>query len=462
MYAVLWSAAAGYVLFLVPFEISETVGNLVKFQVWPSAGHIFLATFTEGGGGANPGFMRAWSDATSKLVFDLSGGHYFLTYRLLHFVFILLLMIFLVRLIQVRSSGDLRLAMWPARRCSACTPFTRPARDGTEHQAAHPGPLPRSRVPLGLAGALAKDLAALALTFYAVFSNELGLSLGVCFAAAYLVGFRGVSGKGVLCTTAVLALYLYLGSWSGTRESSLTERSSGFGFRILDPPELIRHVRGKSDPALRLKRRGVRTDGLPLGAAFGRVHIRARRAERRDLAWPRFPGGSSLLTTALMGWSPPIAGSVESRAISTMTTSLSRFDGGDRGQCGHQLSVRERGDDEHGGVFYALAMVPPMRLLAARLTGQPSFSGAASLRTRSCVDSLAWTLARSPLRGPRSLRRAHPARVVRCHGRNFLGRANLGEQDTRLIDELRTEMLAIPILRLSFAPRWVDALDPLH
>ncbi len=218
-YAVVWSAAAGYVLFRVPFEIGETVGNLLKFQVWPPAGRLFVGTFTAGVGGANPGFMRAWSDATSKLVFDLSGGHYFLTYRLLHVVFILLLMIFLVRLVQVRSALTFGLALVSGAALLGMHTFHEAVRE-TELNI-------KLLIPVLCFGAVClsasrphwgKELAAVALTFYAAFSNELGLLLWVCFAAAYLVGFRGVSRRGVLGTTAVLALlFLFplrdLGRW---------------------------------------------------------------------------------------------------------------------------------------------------------------------------------------------------------------------------------------------------------
>jgi hypothetical protein len=58
--------------------------------------------------------------------------------------------------------------------------------------------------------------------------------------AAYLTGFRGVSLAGVFAVTVILAGYFILRFlvWD-VGGPSLLERSSGFGFRILDPPELV-------------------------------------------------------------------------------------------------------------------------------------------------------------------------------------------------------------------------------
>jgi hypothetical protein len=62
----------------------------------------------------------------------------------------------------------------------------------------------------------------------------------VAIAAGRLAGLRGVSwpGVGVCAILAVAYLYLRFGPL-GVGGPSLAERSSGFGFEMLDPPELI-------------------------------------------------------------------------------------------------------------------------------------------------------------------------------------------------------------------------------
>jgi len=107
---VLWAAVIGWVLFHVPFELRETTGNLTDFMTAPPAYSIFVDTFSRGAWPA-PGFLRTFSLATSKLVFELSGGAYFDTYRGLHAAMILFLMVMLMRLLRVDSTVMLGVAV---------------------------------------------------------------------------------------------------------------------------------------------------------------------------------------------------------------------------------------------------------------------------------------------------------------------------------------------------------------
>lgn len=100
VYAVVWSATAGYFLFHIPFELRETGGNLARLVNAPSAPRLFLDTFSLGAW-PQEGFLRTFSWATSKLVFDVSGGYYFATYRALHFAMILVVLMSMVRLARV-------------------------------------------------------------------------------------------------------------------------------------------------------------------------------------------------------------------------------------------------------------------------------------------------------------------------------------------------------------------------
>ena len=84
------------------------------------------------------------------------------------------------------------------------------------------------------------DVAAPALLAFSVLTLETGVLVWVIVLAGYLTGNRGVSRRGVVLVTAVLAgyfawrvLFLHVGA------PGLDERSTGFGFATLDPPELI-------------------------------------------------------------------------------------------------------------------------------------------------------------------------------------------------------------------------------
>jgi hypothetical protein len=85
-----------------------------------------------------------------------------------------------------------------------------------------------------------KDAAMLALFAWASLSNELGLIIWVGVVTAYLVGFRGISRHAVLIATGLLAVYFYMRFFQlNVGAPELTERSSGVGFRMRDPRELV-------------------------------------------------------------------------------------------------------------------------------------------------------------------------------------------------------------------------------
>jgi hypothetical protein len=78
---------------------------------------------------------------------------------------------------------------------------------------------------------------AAALTFLAAaFTVESGLLVWVVIAVAWLTGARGISRRGVLIVTALLAGYFAMRFvYLHTGVPALSERSSGFGLRQLGP-----------------------------------------------------------------------------------------------------------------------------------------------------------------------------------------------------------------------------------
>jgi hypothetical protein len=84
------------------------------------------------------------------------------------------------------------------------------------------------------------DAAAVALLVFAMLTIESGLLLWIIFVAAYLVGYRGVSRRGLVVLTACVGFY-FLGRFVviGGAPPGLNERSAGFGFSVLGPDELV-------------------------------------------------------------------------------------------------------------------------------------------------------------------------------------------------------------------------------
>jgi hypothetical protein len=85
------------------------------------------------------------------------------------------------------------------------------------------------------------DVAAVALLVAAMLTIESGLLIWAIFAAAYLVGYRGISRSALLALTACVGMY-FVGRFVliGGAAPGLNERSTGFGFSVLSPDELVR------------------------------------------------------------------------------------------------------------------------------------------------------------------------------------------------------------------------------
>jgi hypothetical protein len=85
-----------------------------------------------------------------------------------------------------------------------------------------------------------KDVAVSLLLVFAALTVESGLLVCVVVAAAWAVGFRGVSTGAVAVVTALTLGYFILRfAFLDVSGPGLTERSTGFGFAVLNPPELI-------------------------------------------------------------------------------------------------------------------------------------------------------------------------------------------------------------------------------
>ncbi len=242
--ALILAAAVGYSLFHVPFQVSDNLGNLIALQDGRSIWQLFLDTLTL------QGFMRPASWATTKAVFDLSGGHYFVAYRAMHVVMVALLTCALVRLVRVRSASTCCLAVLSTAALVGFHPFHDAVRETELNM--------KLLLPLLCMTALIlgdsqhrwwKDAAALLLTAYGLLANELGILVWVTLVVGYFVGLRGVSGRAVIAASALLAFYfVFRFGMSNVGSPGLAERSSGFGLRAREPEDLVAMFGGNPLP----------------------------------------------------------------------------------------------------------------------------------------------------------------------------------------------------------------------
>lgn len=231
------AAAIGYDLMRMPVQVYDAVGEILGASHSPSAFASFTNALHENA------YLRPFRIAQIKLLFDVSGGHYWLAYRTFHAALIAALFVLFVRALRVRTRVDAGAALVALTVLVGLQTFR-----GTVQEAF---PINHfleiavfSLVMLNLAqsegGVLVE--AAAALTFAAAaLTLESGLLTWVVAAAAWIVGMRGISTRGLVALTILLGVYGYARFVNlSVGMPALAERSSGYLLQVLDPPELER------------------------------------------------------------------------------------------------------------------------------------------------------------------------------------------------------------------------------
>jgi hypothetical protein len=234
-YAVLVALGLGYFIAGSPLQVSESLRNMLAVQrsgLW----ELIVAQFSASG------FLRPLLFAQIDVAFELANGRYFEMFKAIHVVQVVLTAVLFVHLLRVRTAvGALAVPFGVAMLFGAHT-FAGTVLEGFPINTFLTIVVCCLMAATLVQGtpALWRDVAAVLLFVCAALTVESGLLVWVCLAAAWLAGFRGVSARAVLATTALLGVYLFVrfGPLS-VGAPDLLERSSGYGFRVLDPPELI-------------------------------------------------------------------------------------------------------------------------------------------------------------------------------------------------------------------------------
>lgn len=234
LYALLVAAAVGHFLLGIPIQLTDSYGNMVKLATpW---GDLLVGEFTQ------RAYLRPLLWAELKLVYEVSGGNYFAWFRGVHVAQILALVLLYTGLVRPRTWRDAAILPLGLAALIGMHTFL-----GTVSEA-FPINTFLTVVLCCLAAAnLALmdhrwwvDVLAALLFVVAALTVESGLLVGVIFIGAALAGARGVSRPGLAVVVALLAGYFVLrfGVLS-VGSPDLMERSSGYGFRTLEPRELM-------------------------------------------------------------------------------------------------------------------------------------------------------------------------------------------------------------------------------
>ena len=462
--ALMVTAGIGYLLMHVPIEGSEISENFLWLHGAPTAFRMAIDPFVYGF--SSSGYLRPLSDASTKLVFDVSGGHEFLAYRSLHIALVATLLLLLVRMSDVRSGPAFAAAALAMAVLVGIHPFHEAVRE-TELNIKLLVPA-CSFVAVALSMSehrLWKDVAAVVLTFYGAFSNELGLLVWVCLAAAWIVGFRGISRRAVSAATVVLGGYFFFRFviWDvGT--PPLSERSSGFGFTTRDPTDLIAMFGGNPLP---LYAYNVLASWLTVlfTEPRGGVFVLTRQSTEgsvqlsllRDVV-------TSALTTMVMAWF------VLRRAPSWLRRDVNRVDGVFlvsmavlAANAAISFPYAKEVVMSTGAAFYAVACFVAMHELIVRLARPMAAWRAGFACALFLVISVGWTIRAAGFVA--DMRRAAYRAQTDWVDARIQWDARLLAQPgaAALMDRLRAESLAMPVPKIYREPRWSQQwLDPLH
>lgn len=234
LYALLAALILGHFLLGIPIQLSDSFGNMLKLSVsWPE---LLYNEFTQ------RAYLRPLLWGELKAVYDLSGGNYYAWFRGTHVVQVVTLALLYVAIVRPRTLRDAALIPFGIAVLFGAHTFSGTVRE------AFPINTFLTVLLFSFAAmyiALAEyrwwhDLAAPLLFAGAALTVESGLLVWVIVVGARVVGARGISRGGIAVLVVLLAAYfgvrflmLDVGS------PGLEERSSGFGFGILEPDELI-------------------------------------------------------------------------------------------------------------------------------------------------------------------------------------------------------------------------------
>jgi hypothetical protein len=229
------TAVVAYEVCRIPVQVSDSLGNLLQVQR-QTVGEVFVSQFSNGS------YVRPLLWTQIKLAFESAHGRETLVFKGIHVSQLLLLALLALQLMRVRSRPECVAAVLAALVLFGLHTF-----DGLVREA-----FPINSfltVTLAVLAVLVladwepawwRDAAAVGIFAATILTLESGVLVALALVAARVAGLRGVSRWGTSAVVLALAAYLLIRFAvldAGT--PGLSERASGFGFRVLEPGELM-------------------------------------------------------------------------------------------------------------------------------------------------------------------------------------------------------------------------------
>jgi len=298
--AALFALALACDLLWMPIQVSDSLDEILKAQQSPSA----WTSFTDAMG--QNVYLRALRIAQSKVLFDLSWGrHYWLVYRGFHAALLIAAIVLFVRALRVETMVDFGAAAFALVVLIGLHTFRGMLQEAfpINH---HLEIVVACLITINLArsrGGLGVDIAA-ALTFTtAALTLESGLLVWVVAVGAWVVGWRGISGRGIALLTACLLAYMVLRfGYLSKGLPVLTDRNSGYLLERLEPDQIQQRF-GAQAYWFHAYNVVVSATSVLFAEPQSGVFIAVRGwLQRGPMVQLLLPVISSVLTTALMVW----------------------------------------------------------------------------------------------------------------------------------------------------------------
>ena len=264
MLALTCAAALAYDLLRMPVQVFDALEEMLAAQRSTSLVDTFWSA------AYNAAYLRPLRIVQIKAIFDAAQGHYWLAFRGLHAATMVCCLLLFTRALRVRTVADLTAAAFALSVVAGLHTFRSTVQEAF--------PINHfleiavlALVMLNLSQArprLTVDLAALVTFVVASLTLESGLLVWVIAVTAWVLGMRGVSTRGVVAMTVLLAGYFVsairraLGGHARSHRAQL-----GLSLRDARSSGARGEVRRPSGHVLRLQRRLVGALGARVRAA---------------------------------------------------------------------------------------------------------------------------------------------------------------------------------------------------
>lgn len=299
--ASLFAAAIALDLLWMPIQVGDSLGEILDASQSPSIAASFSGSL------GTEQYLRPMRIAQIKALFDAAPEQrYWIAYRGFHALLLVAALLLFVRALRVSSAIDFAAAAFALVVLTGLHTFR-----GNVQEAFPINHFLEMGVACLLTLALAQsrggwwvDVVAAMILGVAALTLESGLLVWVVAVAAWTVGWRGISARGLALMTLVLGGYLYLRfAHLSTGVPGLTQRSTGFLFDLLEPSEV--QERFGANP-LRFYAYNVAASvssvlfSEPQSGIFVGLREWLAGAGRFPRVW--LPVATSIATTALIAW----------------------------------------------------------------------------------------------------------------------------------------------------------------